>query len=523
MAPKNFPTSHEISGSWKTFDTSEDTPTAFAQLNFDDSSWDIAGDLSGPSDHVRRFRQRFKSEGSAQGRRSWLVFDIACSDAHVWLDGTYTGDVDGMIVPTAFDITDAVMARDEHVVALQIPRSAHVPGDAGSVRLEETGPVRISRLKTICTDASEEQATLSFWAELDARDTVEVTVRTIVGGIENELQRSLAAGRNRLRWNLVIDRPALWWPKGLGPAELSQAIVKVADPRHPHRVSDSHEFSVGFRDVEMSRGFLRVNGERVLVRACSAADVHSASGVNAVHCDDPSLTAKTLDFADHNGLIAIHQVFSDAKELRQSTEAFGYHPSLVAWTQPDASRSILRRKESTRRAMSRADPSRPQIRPLPQVKSLSQLDGLRRSRRLLNGYVLLGRDADLFAATSQALRISFSVRRTARRRDSQLIDVHLINDTAQDIAGAAVQTAAVWDSGEPKTWHWSSKASAASSSYVGTMPLPRHIPADELHLSWEVLNGSETVGADVTRRVGADGMILGVKKTEVTGDQRPAK
>ena len=506
MAPRNVPTSFEISGPWTFLDASQDSPTTFAQPDFDDSNWDVDPHVSRPVTQVRRFRTQLKTAASAQGRRNWLTFDGVCSDAHVWIDGTYLGDVDGLILPTAFDITDAVLARDEHVIALQIPEGADV-SEFAPVQVCETGPVRISRLRALCTDASEEQATVTFSAELDARSATDAGVRTTIGELDNEFSRGLAAGRNRLRWTIQVERPKLWWPRDFGEPVLTDVSVQIVDPRHPNRVSDLKHFKIGFRDVEVRRGVLRVNGERALLRAGAANDFESSAGVNAVLCEDPRSTPKILDSADQNGVIALHPVFEQTKQVRQSTEAYGHHPSLVAWVKGDSHRSFFRRAESTSRAISRADQSRPQIDPLPEVKSLTQLDALRRSRRLLNGYLVTGRDRELLAATSQAIRVSFSVRKSARRRDTQLIDVHLINDTEADLTDVLIETSASW-ANESRDWRWSSNASAASSAYAGTMPVPRKIEAEELQLSWTI---DGRASGSVTRRVGSDGMILGIK------------
>ena len=135
----------------------------------------------GTGAHIPRFastdgpllhRRWFDSpDWASDGARSWLVFDGVFYLGDVWLDGTYLGDTEGYFFAHEFDVTAQVAEREEHLLAVetacarQSDRTAkrnitgvfqhwdcsdpdwNPGGIWRPVRLERTGPVRISRLR----------------------------------------------------------------------------------------------------------------------------------------------------------------------------------------------------------------------------------------------------------------------------------------------------------------------------------------------------------------------------------------
>src|SRR5207249_1289271 len=108
------------------------------------------------------------------------------------------------------------------------------------VHIEETGPVRIQRLRALCTEASAERAAVALRAVLDAAAAGAATVRTTIAGAEHSQEVRLAAGENRLQWNVVIDRPALWWPHALGDQPMHDLTVEVAQDGDPSDARTVH-------------------------------------------------------------------------------------------------------------------------------------------------------------------------------------------------------------------------------------------------------------------------------------------
>ena len=124
----------------------------------------------------------------------------------MWLDGAYLGDPEGYFFPHSFDITDLSRFGDDHVLAVEVdlharsavPRHAehhrcapavgrfdrtwNPGGLVAPVRLYDTGPVRIDRLRVLCRDADERRAHLRLSARLDSDAPRPITIRTTVDG-----------------------------------------------------------------------------------------------------------------------------------------------------------------------------------------------------------------------------------------------------------------------------------------------------------------------------------------------------
>jgi beta-mannosidase len=261
----------DLGGEWLAASSDDDLRRAFADPDFDDSSWHqlrVPGHWrSHPafaaSDGPVLYRRRFTTEPATPGRRTFLTFDGIFYQGDVWLDGEYLGDTEGYFFSHTFEVTAAVAARRQHVLAVEVACSR--PSDLTAkrnltgifqhwdcidpdwnpggiwapVRLEETGAVRLRTLKVLCRDATAEAATLELEAGLDTVTPGTVTVRTAVrregmppaskpGTQFVHLEdHTLAAGTNQFRWRVGIERPELWWPHTLGPQPLYEVEVTV--------------------------------------------------------------------------------------------------------------------------------------------------------------------------------------------------------------------------------------------------------------------------------------------------------
>src|SRR5581483_12047064 len=115
--------------------------------------------------------------------------------------------------PHAFEVTDLLRQRTEHVLAVEVgcPRPTdraakrsltgvfqhwdcldpdwNPGGIWRPVTIEESGAVRITRLVTVCREATNERAVLNLRATLDAAETTRVRLRTTVGGTEHQIEQ----------------------------------------------------------------------------------------------------------------------------------------------------------------------------------------------------------------------------------------------------------------------------------------------------------------------------------------------
>lgn len=506
----------EIEGTWAESDSAEESGSNdFAGLGFSEAGWHETTTPSTPRSGVRRLRKHFTTHAAA-GRRWWLVVDALPVDTSVWLDGAYLGDAERGVLSRLFDVTNAIEKRDEHLLALQLG-SGSAPGESAvptHVRLIDTGAVCITRLKVLCTDAASDHATVEISAEFDANKACEVTLRTAVSGHGEpiEIARKLTAGRNRIRWSATVDDPSLWHPKGYGPQNTVNVVVSVHDNHGGPNASDSREVTAGLRSVSRSGSKLAINGTTVPIRALEVdADTdldQLPTGANSLLVNEKMINEALLNGADRHGLIVLAAASNDPRRARESAEAFGHHPSLVAWRlgRPHVGSIRMGNQGQAARAVSKADPSRPVAPPLTHVGSVEELDELRKSKS--RSGVSMSATA---AGACHLVRVLTEFRRERRDKDHQFVDVHIINDGPEDIDDGVVSLALADADGVSLLQRsWSGSAESGDVTYVGTLEIDRLGAGQKVALEVSLIARGISVARTVTQSTGSDGMILGV-------------
>ena len=439
----------DLTGAWRATVADDGLRRTFPNFDIDEDGWtdlNVPGHWrSNPAfarhDGPLLYRRRFDAPiDAASDRRHWLVLDGIFYQGDVWLDGSYVGDTEGYFASHAFEITEALADRSEHILAVEVTcsrpkdRSAkrnitgsfqdgegvdpdwNPGGIWRGVRVEESGPVRIARLRVLCLEANTDRAIVELRAVLDAADAGPVSIRTTIGGTEVVAEHTLSAGANTVAWTVTIDRPTLWWPHSLGDQPMHDVAVEVTTPTSPDTVSDARHLRTGLRQVRMKKFVLGINGERMFIKgACQGPnrpDIAAASpaslGADVVLAIQANLDLLRLhshisrpelyDAADHHGLL-LWQDFplrrghargirkQAARQAVEAVDTLGHHPSVVVWCghdEPLASKvepgqSPLRRRVrrlieqelptwnktlldgSVKRAFEHADDSRPVI------------------------------------------------------------------------------------------------------------------------------------------------------------------
>jgi beta-mannosidase len=306
----------DLGGPWMAAEANEDLRRTFPRPDLDDANWQplaVPGHWrSEPafaaSDGPLFYRKRFEMEALADGQRAWLTLDGIFYQSDVWLDGSYLGDTEGYFFPHSFDITSALEARSEHVLALEVvcdrpPRTAakrsllgvfgywdcmdpsYNPGGIWApVSVAVSGPVHMSSLRVLCVEADAKSAVLDLSVVLDSVEAATVTLRTEVrrsgaaypeglGDVEvtepaarAETRQPLAVGANRVRWRLAVDDPDLWWPVGLGRPSLYDVCVTA---ELAGEIVCSRTLRTGLRDVRAENLVWSVNGERVFLKGAN--------------------------------------------------------------------------------------------------------------------------------------------------------------------------------------------------------------------------------------------------------------
>jgi beta-mannosidase len=384
----------DLSGTWRAAPAVDHLRRAFHDDGFDDSGWqtvEVPGhwrssaafaDSDGPVLHRRAF------DGIDAGdpqRRWWLELDGVFYQGDVWLDGSYVGDTEGYFMPHAFEVTDQMRARAEHQLAIEVTCAPQLdrtskrnitgvfqhwdcldpdwnPGGLWRpVRVASTGPVRITRLRAVCREATAERAVVAFDATFDADAARTVELRTTLGDVDQRSERSLAAGANAVSWTVTVDRPQLWWPRALGDPVLHDVAVEVATADAPPGVpSDRRDLRIGLREVRLDRWIASVNGERLFLKGSNQGPTRMALGeataqdlrrdvelaVDAgldllrvhAHVSRPEL----YEAADESGLLLwqdfpLQWGYARAirkQAVRQATamvDLLGHHPSIAIW------------------------------------------------------------------------------------------------------------------------------------------------------------------------------------------------
>jgi beta-mannosidase len=387
-----------LADGWRAVEADDDLRRAYFEQNFDDAGWSpiaVPGhwrtqEAFAASDGPLLHRCRFEQAAPGAGRRAWLTFDGLFYQGDHWLDGTYLGDTEGYFMPHTFEITDQLRSASEHVLASEVTcapqgdkrAKRNITGvfqhsdylDPGwnpggiwrPVHVTETGPVRIATLRVLCREATPERAVVAFHAVLDSDVARSVRVRSTVGTLDHSAERSLAAGSNTLDWNVVVERPRLWWPRALGEAALHDVQVAVDLVDGPGNGvdgavrSDECRRRIGLRSIRMRNWVCSVNGERLFLKGSNQGPTRMAlaDATSAELRRDVELAAETgLDLLRIHAHVTRPEVYDAADELgmllwqdlplqwgyargirrqavrqaRAAVDLLGHHPSIALW------------------------------------------------------------------------------------------------------------------------------------------------------------------------------------------------
>jgi beta-mannosidase len=381
-----------------------------------------------------------------------VTFEGAFYQADAWLDGAYLGDPEGYFFPHTFDITELAGLSYEHVLAVElscspergttgrrnitgmlqtseaVDRDWNPGGLWRTVRIHDTGPVRIDRLRVLCRDADETRAHLRLHARLDSLRAGTVRIRTSAdGNVVGETEHALAAGGNDIEWSLDIAAPRLWWPHRLGDQPLTDLRVEVVVGGE---VSDEASRCTGLREVAFADWIFSINGERLFLKGANLVpprpgladatrelvrgDVERAieAGLDALRVQAHVATDDLYVAADELGLLLLqdfplqwgygrHVRREAVRQAREAVFALGHHPSIIEWCAHDEPiadapqlegdstgkrlRRFVRQQVPTwnksvldrwvKRAFEQSDPTRPVVAHSGVLPHLPQLDG----------------------------------------------------------------------------------------------------------------------------------------------------
>jgi beta-mannosidase len=385
----------ELGGGWRAREAEGDLHQRFVEPGFDDSDWSpitVPGHWRtmpgfAGSDGPVLYRCRFPAGPLPEGRRRFLTFEGVFYYGDVWLDGAYLGATEGYFAPHTFEITEPARSGvEEHSLAVEVacpPESdrrakrmvtgvfSHWdaldpewnPGGLWRpVRLADNGPVRLSGLRCLCVEATEDRGRLLLTLTIDApAGPTPVHLRARLRGpglaVDAERDQTLATGVNQLSWTLEVDRPPRWWPWRYGAQPLVDVEVAVDVDGVE---SDGRRLRTAFREVRRDGWRFHVNGERIFLMGSNqgpaAIDLAGADPA-ALAADVARAVDANLDMLRIHGHVTRPEVYAAADEAgllvwqdlplqwgygrsarrpaatqaRELVDGLGHHPSIVVW------------------------------------------------------------------------------------------------------------------------------------------------------------------------------------------------
>jgi len=320
---------HSLTGEWefRLADSPAEAPADFVDPDFEPAGWDCDWDsVSVPSNwqtegygapHYTNvvypfpldppdvptenptgcYRRTFTVPDSWNGRQVRLHFEGVDSAFHLWVNGERVGYSEGARLPAEFDVTDHV-EPGENTVALRVYKwsnGSYIEDQdmwwlSGVFRdVYACAPPETHVADVDCrTDLDDEYADAEFAATVDvanagvtvdAATTAEVAVDLVdddgVSVLDAPLsdEVSVESGEQAsVTVETTVENPDLWTAE---TPNCYTALVTVESTGVEQAVVAE---TVGFREVEIAEGQLRVNGEPITVRGVNRHDIHPEEG-----------------------------------------------------------------------------------------------------------------------------------------------------------------------------------------------------------------------------------------------------
>ncbi|MEM0309156.1 MAG: glycoside hydrolase family 2 protein [Thermofilaceae archaeon] len=267
------------------------------------------------------YRKRFFVPKELQGKRVELVFEGLDTFATVWLNGVRVAESEDMFLPLRVDVSDKLEYGGWNVIAVRLGapwyetlrraggfsertvnwngsyarlyarKAQYQYGWDWAVKLLTVGIWRSVRLeaydKAVIRDAfvwtrelRDGRAILEVWVDVEslAEFAGELVLEARCGDslISAKWPVRVAKGWNEFRYQLEVENPKLWWPRGYGPQNLYEAkVALLVDGER----EDERSFRFGIRTVEhvthapiTPNGrvfFFRINGVPVFLKGAN--------------------------------------------------------------------------------------------------------------------------------------------------------------------------------------------------------------------------------------------------------------
>jgi hypothetical protein len=328
------------------------------------------------------------TETAGANQRCRLMFGMVDYLADVWVNGLNVGGHEGGETPFTLDITSAVKAGKDNLLAIrvlnptdepidgfkltEIPhrnkeardyqpgRSYNYGGILTAVTLHVVPAVRITDIfarPDIKTSEIRVTTTVQNDTNRTARGKLNVTTGPADGGdilTSSTIDLEFPCGESAHQQILKVDYPHLW---NLDDPYLYQVVV------HLNADMLSHEKMVrcGFREFRVEKGYFRLNGKRIILRSTHTGN-HVPIG--QVVPQNPDLMRRDFLMAKVAGYNCVRFIagmgFSEQMDFCDEIGLMVYEECLAGWSLADSPRMSERFERSVREMILR-DRNHPSI------------------------------------------------------------------------------------------------------------------------------------------------------------------
>ena len=245
-----------------------------------------------PSDNPCGIYQRTFEHQTELGRTT-ITFDGVNSAFHLWCNGTWIGYSQDSRLPAEFDLTDALVSGENQITVMVIRWSDGsyledqdmwwLSGIFRDVTLRILPTLHLKDIE-LRTDLSADyaQGTLQIISYLsDAHPQARVVAELIKdstvieqssASCNKDFVDERGAWSDRVFQSIELLDPELWSAES---PTLYQVRLSLYDGES---LQQCEQFSIGFRDVRIDQGLLKVNGQPVLIRGVNRHEHHPELG-----------------------------------------------------------------------------------------------------------------------------------------------------------------------------------------------------------------------------------------------------
>ncbi|RKQ38750.1 beta-galactosidase [Enterobacter sp. R1(2018)] len=226
--------------------------------------------------------------------QSRIIFDGVNSAFHLWCNGSWIGYAQDSRLPSEFDLSEALRPGENRLAVMVLRWSDgsyledqdmwRMSGIFRDVTLLHKPPTHLSDLRVVTrlnedfTHAWLETLAVIQGDEQDAQVCVQLWQGDQLAGekqqpIGSDIIDERGAYSDRATLRIPLERPLLWSAE---TPNLYRVVVVLKDKHGA--VIEAEACDLGFRQVEISQGLLKLNGKPLLIRGANRHEHHPEHG-----------------------------------------------------------------------------------------------------------------------------------------------------------------------------------------------------------------------------------------------------